>query len=149
MTNEQPTQPSVPFKPNMYPIMYWALAYGVIAGLLLLLVFLLSQYITIVWLPVFLTGLVLGGYRNYQKQKNQAGIAGNSSAMNEFRQAVADIASASQGLMNQDQPAPQPTPPQESEAEGTWITNDQAPSINETMAPTQELPPTPPNVPTV
>lgn len=86
------------FKPNIYPIIYWALAYGVAAGLLLFLVNMLAQYIAVVWFPVFLTGLIWGGWRNYRRQKSGAGVPGGGSPMAEFKEAVGDIASASQDL---------------------------------------------------
>lgn len=95
---------STNFKPNMYPIMYWALAFGAAAGVALFIMFLLSRFITIVWFPVFLVGLVWGGYKNYQKQK-QAWMAGAGvsvapqSPMQEFKQAIGDIASASRDMM--------------------------------------------------
>lgn len=109
------------FKPNIYPIMYWALAYGVAGGIVLFLIALLSRYITVVWFPVFLGGLVWGGYRNYRKQKGEwAQTTGMSvptqSPLNEFRAAVSDIADASRDVFAQEaqpeQPEPQGTPPE-------------------------------------
>lgn len=92
------------FKPNIYPIIYWALAYGVIAGFLLFLIFLLSRYITIVWFPVFLVGLVWGAYRNYKKQKQvwskTSGVPITpKSPMQEFREAVSDVVDASRDMV--------------------------------------------------
>ncbi len=92
------------FKPNMYPLMYWALAFGVVAGLLLFGMLLLSRYITLVWFPVFLAGLVWGGYRNYKKQKDEwyanSGVAPvKKSAVEEIRDAVSDITTASRTMM--------------------------------------------------
>ena len=92
------------FKPNIYPVIYWGLAYGVIAGLLLFLVALLARYITLVWFPVFLAGLVWGGYRNYKKQKNawatQSGASVTpKSPMEEFKEAVRDVADASREMV--------------------------------------------------
>jgi hypothetical protein len=130
------------FKPNIYPIMYWALAFGVVAGLLLFLINLLSQYITIVWFPVFLAGLIWGGYRNYQIQKkNWQSSSGQpatpQSPMNEFKQAVADITEASKEVFNQSAQATQ-LPPQENAA----------PDEPETEAPQEEqVPPTQPTPP--
>lgn len=114
------------FKPNIYPIIYWALAFGVSAGVVLFLVNILARFITLVWFPVFLAGVVWGGYRNYQRQK-QAWQAGTGqpttpdSPLNEFKQAVSDIASASRDMMAEapaeaasaEEPAPEaiPTPP--------------------------------------
>lgn len=108
------------FKPNIYPIMYWALVYGVVAGTVLFLVWLLSQFITLVWMPIFLLGLVWGGYRNYLRQKTQwatqAGVQPTrGTAWEEFREAASDIAQASREVMNEsDQaglPPEQSTPP--------------------------------------
>lgn len=92
------------FKPNIYPIIYWALAYGVIAGFLLFLIYLLSRYITVVWFPVFLVGLVWGAYRNYQKQKRVWSQASGvpltpKSPMQEFREAVNDVVDASRDMV--------------------------------------------------
>lgn len=94
------------FKPNIYPIMYWALAYGVIAGFLLFLVFLLSRFITIVWFPVFLVGLIWGGYRNYLKQKKiwatQSGVPLTpKSPVQEFKEAVSDVTDAAREMVAQ------------------------------------------------
>lgn len=94
------------FKPNIYPIIYWALAYGVIAGFLLFLVFLLSRFITIVWFPVFLVGLIWGGYRNYLKQKKiwstQAGVPITpKSPVQEFKEAVSDVTAAAREMVAQ------------------------------------------------
>lgn len=95
------------FKPNIYPIMYWALAFGATAGVLLFLLNVLSQFIAIAWFPVFLAGLIWGGYRNYQKQKKQwqvsaGAVTTSQSPVNEFRQAFSDIAQASRDVFNQD-----------------------------------------------
>jgi hypothetical protein len=92
------------FKPNIYPVMYWALAYGAVAGVALFIMFLLSRFVTVIWFPVFLVGFVWGGYRNYQKQKAayhaNSGVAPVAqSPVNEFRQAVADVANATQDMM--------------------------------------------------
>lgn len=116
-TPGEPPAPEMPapetFKPNIYPVMYWALAYGVVAGLLLFLLWLLSSYITIVWFPVFLAGLIWGGFRNYRKQKTAWAAQGGAampegSAVDEFRRAVSDIASASRELLNQEAPPDTP-----------------------------------------
>lgn len=98
------------FKPNIYPIMYWGLAFGAIAGVLLTVMWLLSRYITLVWIPVFLVGLAWGGFRNYRKQKrdweqSHGIMPAAQSAMQEFRAAVSDVMSASQGLMAEETPA--------------------------------------------
>ena len=103
------------FKPNMMPLLYWSLAYGAAAGVLLFILFLLSNFITIVWFPVFLAGVVWGGWRNYKQQKKrwyeQAGVpAPAQSPLDEFKQAASDIATSSQELLNQTETS---LPPQE------------------------------------
>lgn len=95
------------FKPNIYPIMYWAIAYGVAAGLALFLLRILSTFISLVWVPVFLAGLVWGGYRNYEKQKKQWHAAQGTPApvqspVQEFKSAVKDIADVSQEMIAQE-----------------------------------------------
>jgi hypothetical protein len=110
------------FKPNMYPIMYWALAYGATAGLVLLLVKLLAGFITWVWFPVFLAGVLWGGWRNYQKQKlawqqNTGAPAVPQSPMTELRQAVTDISEASRDLLAE-QPLEATAPPTEPDEPG-------------------------------
>ncbi len=100
-----PAESSGPFKPNIYPVMYWALAYGVTAGILLFLLMLLSRYITIIWFPVFIVGLIWGGFRNYRRQKEdygrQSGISpAAQSPLDEFKNAAYDIAAASRDLFN-------------------------------------------------
>lgn len=89
------------FKPNIYPIMYWGLMYGLIAGFVLFLLFILSRYITLLWFPVFLVGVMWGGYRNYRKQKNEAGHAGTTpkSPIEEFKEAARDIVGATREMI--------------------------------------------------
>ncbi len=105
------------FQPDIYPVMYWGIAYGAIAGLALFILFLLSRFITLVWFPVFLAGLIWGGYRNYQKQKaawytNAGTAAPSQSPLNEFREAVSDVIDASQQIAtNETQPAQKESPP--------------------------------------
>ena len=131
---EQPAAPvaTAEFKPNIYPIMYWALAFGAAAAVLLFVLFLLSQVIAFAWVPVFLTGLIWGGYRNYKKQKqdwaSSAGIIPTAmSPLDEFRQAASDVAQASRDLMEQESPAPEAAPENTSEPEA---------SQNDTTTPT-------------
>lgn len=107
-TPNQPPQPefNIDFKPNMYPIMYWAIAYGAMAGIALFLMRILSEFIGVLWAPVFLVGLVWGGYRQYQKQKAgwRAGRgipATAGSPIEEFKQAVGDVVVASREMMAQ------------------------------------------------
>lgn len=107
----RPAVPPPPFKPNIYPIMYWALAFGAAAGVLLFVLFLLSQVIGLAWFPVFLSGLIWGGFRNYQKQKRAwAATTGVTPAvgspLDEFRQAARDITTASRDLLEQESPPP-------------------------------------------
>mgnify|MGYP000105983980 CR=1 FL=1 len=92
------------FKPNIYPIIYWGLLYGLIAGFVLLIIFFLSKYLTTIWFPVFLAGLIWGGYSNYKKQKSawskSAGVGQESgSALDEMKEAVGDIVSATKDLL--------------------------------------------------
>lgn len=117
------------FKPNMYPIMYWALAFGAAAAVLLFVLFLLSQVIAIAWFPVFLAGLIWGGYRNYKKQKEAwAASTGTTtstgSPLDELKQAASDIAIASRDLIQEEAPlegssAPEPTVEEEPETPPT------------------------------
>jgi hypothetical protein len=110
------------FQPDIYPIMYWGIAYGAIAGVALFILFLLARFITLVWFPVFLAGLIYGGYRNYQKQKLAWHTATGTpvtpaSPMDEFKEAASDIYEASQNLATQEavEETPEeqlpPTPP--------------------------------------
>ncbi|MEX0649989.1 MAG: hypothetical protein WD200_03240 [Candidatus Andersenbacteria bacterium] len=108
MPNEQyqPDQqlPAREYKPNIYPIMYWALLFGLAAGLILLVVFMLARFITLIWFPVFLAGAAWGAYRNYRKQKdewaNAQGVAPmKKSVMEEFKDATRDIVQASREMM--------------------------------------------------
>ncbi|MBI1833920.1 MAG: hypothetical protein HYR90_03775 [Candidatus Andersenbacteria bacterium] len=123
------------FKPNIYPVMYWALAYGALAGVLLFVVFLLSQYITVIWFPVFLVGLIFGGFRNYRTQKRafeqgQGLPLQSKPVMQEFREAISDITTASQEMMAE----------QSAEDQAAAQTNVEQP-------PAPPLPPTPPQPP--
>lgn|SRR3989344_6443672 len=99
------------FRPNIYPIMYWGLLYGLAAGLLLFAVFILSQFITLVWFPVFLAGVIWGGYRNYQKQKRSQGVVTiPQRPMQEFREAASDIVSATRDMLVQEGAEAEQTP---------------------------------------
>ncbi len=97
------------FKPNIYPIMYWGLMFGLVAGFVLLIMFLLSQYITTIWFPVFLAGVIWGGYRNYRKQKQawQQEVEQPSepqSAAQEIKEAAKDIAAAAKDMLTEQPP---------------------------------------------
>ena len=100
--------------------MYWGLAYGLAAAIVLMLINFLAELIGFFSFFVFLAGLIWGGYRNYLKQKRTfetgAGVtSGPQSPVQEFKQAVGDIAEASQELFQQEQqiPGEQPAAPQE------------------------------------
>lgn len=125
------------FKPNIYPVIYWALLYGVIAGLALFVVSVLSRFITLVWFPVFLAGLIWGGYRNYQKQRKewarQSGAATVSGTpMAEFKAAAADIMSATRDMISEEGPAEAKPASEASQKEDT----DQAEEAGGTPRPT-------------
>lgn len=95
------------FKPQIMAILFWALTYGATAGVVLFILWLLAEYILIVWFPVFLAGVVWGGWRSYQQQKKrwytQADIPSpQQSITQEVRQAASDIANASRELLNQE-----------------------------------------------
>jgi hypothetical protein len=92
------------FKVNIYPVIYWGLAYALIAGFVLFVLFLLSKYITVIWFPVFLAGLIWGGYRNYKKQKEVSGNQSNEPAvaqspLEEAKEAARDIFSAARDMV--------------------------------------------------
>lgn len=110
---------------------------------------LLARYITVVWPFIFLAGLLWGGYRNYRQQKQALGVAVAGSPMQEFRQAVSDIAQVSQAVFNQN--APEAAPEDEGEQElnipptaesNTMPVQDQAEAITEES--TTPVPPNPP-----
>ncbi len=93
------TTPTGEYKPNIYPIMYWALLYGIIAASALLALHLLSGLITFIWFPVFLAGLVWGGFRKYKQDKaaweqSQGNPAQPKTPVQEFKDAARDIAKA-------------------------------------------------------
>jgi len=92
------------FKPNIYPIIYWGLLYGVIAGFILFVIFFLSRYLTTIWFPVFLVGLIWGGYRNYKKQKKEwsssTGVkTEKTSPLDEIKEAAGDIVEATKDML--------------------------------------------------
>lgn len=89
------------FKPNIYPIMYWGLMYGLIAGFVLFILFLMSRFITVLWFPVFLVGVIWGGYRNYKKQKSESGHVSTipKTALEEFKEAARDIVGATREMV--------------------------------------------------
>lgn len=138
------------FKPNIYPIIYWALAYGVIAGFVLFIMFLLARYITIVWFPVFLVGLAWGGFRNYKKQKRiwstQAGVPLTpKSPMQEFREAVTDVTDAARDMVAQQRAEDVAIAEQEAAVEEQAIIDEEA-AIRNSQA-SQATPPQPPTPP--
>lgn len=100
---ETPT-PQNEYKPNIYPIMYWALLYGALCALALFALKLLSDFIVILWFPVFLAGVIWGGFRKYKQDKASwmqgKGIVGTKkSPVDEFKDAARDIAQASQEMV--------------------------------------------------
>lgn len=128
-THMEQTTPQAEFKPNIYPIMYWAILYGVMAAIALLLFKLIADYLTFLWFPVFLGGMIWGGYRKYKQDKKAwmtgKGIVGTSkSAVEEFKDAARDIAQASQEMVSRHaqedaeaviaQQVPEATPAEES-----------------------------------
>lgn len=126
------------FKPNIYPIMYWGLLYGLVAGFGLLALLFLSRYIGVIWFPVFLIGLVFGGYRNYQRQKSGVGAGVAASPLQEFKNAAQDIASATREMINEQRIAA-------SEEAAPPLTEEQ-----ELLPPEEPLPPAaPPQQPNV
>lgn len=130
MEDEQ--NPLTGFKPNIYPVMYWALVYGVLAGVLLFVIYLLQQYITIIWFPIFLVGLVLGGFRNYKKQKTawlhgQGMTVGPTSFASEIREAVSDITVASQEMIAEERAAQQQEEPIETTENDQYPPDQQSP----------------------
>ncbi len=108
------------YKPNLYPIIYWAILYGVITTLALFALTMLASFIGILWFPIFLAGLIWGGYRRYEKDKKDwmhgQGIVGTSKApLEEFKDATRDIAQATQDMIAKHKAGqsatPQPTKP--------------------------------------
>lgn len=93
------------FKPNIYPIIYWGLVFGVCAGLLMFAMFLLSQFVNFIWFPVFLAGLLWGGYRNYQQQKRtwqqNAGGVVVGPPLEEIKAAAREIVAATREMMRE------------------------------------------------
>lgn len=97
------------YKPNIYPIMYWAILYGIIAAFALLIVNLLAGFIAVIWFPVFLAGVVWGGYRKYKQDKaawmQSTGTTPESpsstprSPVQEFKDAAKDIAQAGREMI--------------------------------------------------
>jgi hypothetical protein len=81
--------------------MYWGLMYGLIAGFVLFILFMLSRFITVLWFPVFLVGLIWGGYRNYIKQKKEAGHGNTEpkTVLEEFKEAAKDIVGATREMV--------------------------------------------------
>lgn len=101
--------------------MFWALTWGAAAGLVLFLLNILSRFITVVWAPVFIGGLLWGGWRNYQRQKAQwhagSGVPPTpQSPWEEVRDAVRDITDATRSVVQgEEPPPPEETPPPEAE----------------------------------
>ncbi len=92
------------YKPNIYPIMYWAILYGIIAAFVLLVISMLANFITLLWFPVFLAGVIWGGFRKYKQDKaawsqSQGTHPTPKSPVQEFKDAARDIAQASREMM--------------------------------------------------
>jgi len=86
-------------------MMYWGIMYGVIAGFILVVINLLSQYIAVIWFPVFLAGVIWGGYRNYIKQKKEAGSSIHKSVVEEFKSAAQDVVEATGEMLAENREA--------------------------------------------
>lgn len=123
------------FQPNIFGIMYWGLLYGLVAGFALLVINFLSDYISLIWLPVFLIGVVWGGYRNYLKQKRAAGQGVVGSPLEEFKAAAQDIAQAARQMVAEQRTGS--TPPEIREQRAT---TPQAPTMVPPTAPLAEPP---------
>lgn len=98
------TPPQGEYKPNIYPIMYWAILYGIIAAFVLLVISMLASFITVLWFPVFLAGVVWGGFRKYKQDKaawsqGQGVPSTPKTPVEEFKDAARDIAQASREMM--------------------------------------------------
>jgi choline-glycine betaine transporter len=96
--------PQGEYKPNIYPIMYWAILYGIVAAFVLLVISMLANYITVLWFPVFLAGVVWGGYRKYKQDKaawaqSQGTPNAPKTPVEEFKDAARDIAQASREMI--------------------------------------------------
>jgi hypothetical protein len=127
------------FKPQIMPVLYWALAYGALAGFVLFLLNLLAAYVTVVWFPVFLIGVVFGGWRNYKRQKSRSYAQGGTVPLPqtlaaEFREAASDIAAASRDLLQQNAK-------EEAAEETAMVTGAPEPFIEPPDQTNQELPP--------
>lgn len=104
MEENQPQPKPIAYKPNIYPIIYWAILYGAIAALALVALTMLASFITVLWFPVFLAGLIWGGFRKYKQDKaawmQGKGLVGTSkSPVEEFKDAARDIAQASRDMV--------------------------------------------------
>lgn len=116
MNEFEPELPAtLKFKPNIYPVILWSLVYGLAAGVLLFLITVAQQFVTILWIPLFLAGVVWGGWRNYVRQKS-AWLASQGQAYQpqsttaEFREALSDIRVASRDLFESEAETPPPPP---------------------------------------
>lgn len=131
--------------------MYWALAYGLAAGFLLFLIYLLSRYITLFWFPVFAAGLIWGGFRNYKKQKKawaqQTGAPMTAGTpMQEFREAVSDVVQASREMVV-DQRAEDKAALAQAPSSAEATAGEEAEASPEERAPEEILPSQPPEPP--
>lgn len=98
------TTPQGEYKPNIYPIMYWAILYGLIAAFVLFAITMLANFITVLWFPVFLAGVIWGGFRKYKQDKaawaqSQGAPSVPKTPVQEFKDAARDIAQASREMI--------------------------------------------------
>ncbi len=144
--------PKTEYKPNLYPIIYWALVYGIIAAIVLFAVNLLAGFIALIWFPVFLAGVIWGGYRKYQQDKaawaqNNGTHTAPKSSVEEFKDAARDIAQASREMITR-QAAEDKAVEQAVQEEILTQENTAEDSANQSVPePAQEEKPVPPQSP--
>ena len=150
--------PKGEYTPNIYPIMYWAILYGIIAAFALLIVNLLAGFIAVIWFPVFLAGVVWGGYRKYKQDKAawmqsapfDPAQGKPKSPVEEFKDAAKDIAQASREMIArqaQENAAVAQTAQAEVTQEKVLEEIEEASAAAEAPADTAEEPPRPPTSP--
>ncbi len=152
------------FKPNIYPVIYWGLMFGLLAGFVLLVMLLLSRYITVIWFPVFLSGVIWGGWHNYRRQKRAwreqqekgngaetRAAAPEGNTLQEIKEAARDITMAAREIIAEqpeEEAAPGAPPeaetppparrPQTGEAGAPTSAEESASSSKEASAPSEE-----------
>ena len=95
------------FKPNIYPVIWWGLLYGVIFTLVLYILVLVAQHITVLWFPFFLLGLLYGSFRQYTKQRDifyasKGQKVRGGSFMDEVKEAARDISDAGREVFHEE-----------------------------------------------